>query len=96
MTATVARATGLEVDVPQPPKRPPLVEAMRYAQVGTMLVAPMMALGAVGYLLDRKLATTPWLLLAGLLVGMTIGFISFFRLVLAPPDGGSKRDGDRR
>ena len=74
-----------------PPKRPPLAEAMRYAQVGTMLIAPMLALGAIGYMLDGRFATTPWLLLAGLILGMATGFINFFRLVLAPP-GGRKND----
>ena len=37
---------------------------MRYAHVGTMLIAPMIALGVVGYVLDRRFATEPWLLLA--------------------------------
>lgn len=77
--------------MPEPPKRPPLAEAMRYAQVGTMLIAPMIVLGAVGHLLDGRFATAPWLLLAGLILGMATGFVSFFRLVLAPP-GGEKDD----
>ena len=77
--------------MPVPQKRPPLAEAMRYTQVGTMLIAPMIALGAIGYLLDGRFATAPWLLLAGLILGMATGFISFFRLVLAPP-GGQKND----
>jgi F0F1-type ATP synthase assembly protein I len=77
--------------VPEPPKRPPLAEAMRYAQVGTMLIAPMIVLGAIGHMLDRHFATAPWLLLAGLLLGMATGFVNFFRLVLAPP-GGEKDD----
>lgn len=80
--------------MPVPPKRPPLVEAMRYAQVGTMLIAPMIALGAIGYWLDGRFATAPWLLLAGLILGMATGFINFFRLVLAPPDeAGDDRHG---
>ncbi len=61
---------------------------MRYAQVGTMLVAPMLVLGWVGYILDRKLDTRPWLLLAGLIVGMATGFVNFIRIVLSPPGGG--------
>ncbi len=77
--------------MPEPSRRPPLAEAMRYAQVGTMLIAPMIVLGAVGYMLDGRFATTPWLLLAGLILGMATGFINFFRLVLAPP-GGEKDD----
>ncbi len=79
--------------MPRPPKRPPLAEAMRYAHVGTMLIAPMIALGVVGYVLDRRFATEPWLLLAGLILGMAAGFVNFFRLVLAPP-GGERDDRD--
>ncbi len=83
--------------MPRPPKRPPLAEAMRYAQVGTMLIAPMIAIGAVGYVLDRRFAMTPWLLLAGLILGMVAGFVNFFRLVLAPPGGeGNDRNGEGR
>lgn len=70
--------------------RSPLAEAMRYAQVGTLLVAPMVALGWAGLWLDRKLGTGPWLLLAGLLAGMAGGFVNFFRLVLPPRDAGPR------
>jgi len=82
--------------VPRPPKRPPLAEAMRYAQVGTMLIAPMIVIGAIGYVLDRRLATAPWLLLAGMILGMATGFVSFFRLVLSPPKGDDERSGKGR
>ncbi len=69
-------------------RRPPLVEAMRYAQIGTMIVVPMLVLGGIGYWLDRRLGWEPWLLLAGLLIGMASGFLNFFRLVLSPPGEG--------
>ena len=36
-----------------------------------------------GIWLDRKFGTLPWLTLVGVVVGMTGGFISFFRTVLA-------------
>jgi F0F1-type ATP synthase assembly protein I len=67
--------------------RPPLVEAMRYAQLGLLLIAPMLVLGAIGYWLDRRLRTAPWALLAGLLLGMAAGFTNFVRLVLEIPGG---------
>ena len=69
---------------------------MRYAQSGTMLIVPMIVLGGVGYWLDRRLGLEPWLLLAGLILGMASGFLNFFRLVL-PPKGEKGRgttDGD--
>ncbi len=82
--------------MPEPPRHPPLIEGLRYAQVGTMLVAPMLVLGWIGHALDRKLGTQPWLLLAGLIVGMATGFVNFIRFVLSPPDGGAgPRPGER-
>jgi F0F1-type ATP synthase assembly protein I len=60
---------------------------MRYTQAGLQLIAPMLVLGAIGYWLDRKMRTGPWLLLAGLLVGMAAGFAGFVRLVQDLPDG---------
>jgi F0F1-type ATP synthase assembly protein I len=72
--------------VADPPRRAPIAEALRYAQAGSMIVAPMLGLGAAGYYLDRRWGTKPWLLLAGLIAGMIGGFVSFFRLVL-PPGG---------
>ena len=88
-------------------KRSSLVEAMRYAQVGTMLIVPMIMLGGFGYWLDRRFGWEPWLLLAGLILGMAAGFLNFFRLVLPPkgkkgrgtdgdPSGRGRRDGSER
>ena len=69
-----------------PDPRGSLPESLKYAQVGTMLVAPILAFGAIGYYLDGRFGTKPWLLLAGLILGMIGGFVNFFRLVL-PPKG---------
>lgn len=82
--------------------RPPLAEAMRLAQAGTVLVAPMLGLGGIGYVLDGRWGTGPWLMVAGLLLGMAGGFVSFVRLVTGVRDGGGPgmgappRDGPRR
>ena len=43
--------------------------AASYALVGAILL-----FGGVGYALDRWLGSSPWVLLAGLLVGLGIGF----------------------
>ena len=45
------------------------------------LVGAIVCFGAGGYLLDRWLETAPWLLLAGLIVGMVVGFLVLFQLV---------------
>ncbi|HXH29138.1 MAG TPA: AtpZ/AtpI family protein [Candidatus Polarisedimenticolia bacterium] len=71
----------------EPPKRPPLIEAARYTQLGVMMVAPMLLLGGLGYWLDGRLGTGPWLLLGGLLLGMGAGFANFFMVVLGSGGG---------
>jgi len=49
----------------------------------TQLVAAVGIFSWVGYWLDQKLEhKTPWFLLLGAALGMTGGFISFFRTVL--------------
>ena len=44
------------------------------------LFASVVALGGVGWLLDRWLDTTPWILVAGLVLGAIVGFYQFIRL----------------
>jgi len=44
------------------------------------LFASVIALGGVGWLLDRWLGATPWLLVAGLVLGAIVGFYQFIRL----------------
>lgn len=57
-------------------------DAEPYLQAGWSL-AGAVALGAVvGYLADRKLGTTPWLLVVGSLLGLAAGFYSLFRTIL--------------
>ena len=43
--------------------------AASYALVGAILL-----LGGIGYAIDRWRATSPWFLLAGLLLGIVVGF----------------------
>ncbi len=71
-----------------PEDRPPLADAIRYAQAGTVLIAPMLGLGALGWWIDRRCGTGPWVMVAGLLLGMVGGFVNFLQLVLP------KRRGD--
>jgi F0F1-type ATP synthase assembly protein I len=47
---------------------------------GLTLFFSVVALGGVGWLLDRVLATKPWLLVAGLVLGAIVGFYQFVRL----------------
>jgi F0F1-type ATP synthase assembly protein I len=57
--------------------------AAPYIAASTQLVAAVAAFTLLGWWLDGKLGhTTPWLLLVGAGVGMTGGFISFFKTVM--------------
>jgi F0F1-type ATP synthase assembly protein I len=77
-----------------PEDRPPLADAARYAQAGTVLIAPMIGLGALGWWIDGKFGTGPWVMVAGLLLGMAGGFVNFLQLVLPKRrDGGPDAGG---
>ncbi len=45
------------------------------------LVTAVVALLLVGWLLDRWLKTSPWLLVAGIVVGTIVGFYQFIRMM---------------
>ncbi len=54
-----------------------------YLAASTSLVASVGMFTAIGWWIDRKVGTEkPWFLIAGSVVGMVGGFISFFRQVL--------------
>ena len=48
------------------------------------LIGAILFLGGAGYLLDWWLGTGPWLLLTGLLVGVTAGFYGLVRSARRP------------
>lgn len=75
--------------------RPTLADALRFTQAGTVLIAPMLGLGAFGYWIDGRFGTRPWVMVAGLLLGMGGGFVNFLQLVLPKRrGGGGPEDGD--
>ncbi len=57
-------------------------KATPYLAASTSLVAAVGVFTGLGVWLDGKLHTSPWLTLAGAIIGMTGGFISFFKAVL--------------
>ncbi|MGE3800061.1 MAG: AtpZ/AtpI family protein [Candidatus Kapaibacterium sp.] len=58
---------------------------------GIQLTVTILAFAALGWWLDTKFETEPWLLLAGLIFGATGGMISFIRTALRA--GSSRRGG---
>ena len=54
-------------------------ESTIFASYG--LVGAILLFGAAGYLLDRWLDTSPWLLLVALLTALAIGFFGLLRAV---------------
>jgi ATP synthase protein I len=64
-------------------------KAEPYITASSTLVASVIGFTALGYWLDRKMGhSVQWLLLVGAVVGMLVGFVSFFRKVLRA--GGSR------
>jgi F0F1-type ATP synthase assembly protein I len=47
---------------------------------GYTLIGAILLLGGVGYGLDVWLETSPWLLLAGLLMGIVVGFYELIKV----------------
>lgn len=46
----------------------------RAAGASYTLVGGIILLGGIGYLLDGRLGTAPWLLVVGLVIGIVVGF----------------------
>ena len=49
--------------------------------VGTVISSNVIGGVALGYLLDRWLSTSPWLITSGLIMGAISGFIGLFRIL---------------
>lgn len=63
--------------------------------VGWRLALPMVLLTILGVWLDRQWGTKPWLSLAGLVLGMAIGYYSVYRLLLPIMKGQDKGKEDK-
>ena len=48
------------------------------------LIGGVVLFGGAGYVLDRLLDTTPWLLTGGLFIGLVIGFYALGRVIRRP------------
>ena len=59
------------------------------AVAGYTLIGAILLLGGIGYAIDAWRGTSPWVLLAGLLAGIVVGFYELARTVWRP--GGKPR-----
>ncbi len=48
------------------------------------MTGAVVGLGLLGFLLDRKFESAPYLLLAGLLVGLVVGFYDIWKVMFRP------------
>ena len=53
------------------------------AAAGYTLIGAILLLGGLGYAIDRWRGTAPWFLLAGLLLGIVVGFYELAQNCLA-------------
>ena len=67
-----------------------------FLTLGLQLAITVVAFFFIGRWLDGALGTAPWLMLAGLAVGVTGGMISFFRTVIALGKTEDKEAEERR
>jgi F0F1-type ATP synthase assembly protein I len=58
-----------------------VVRAGPVASASYTLIGAIILLGGIGYAIDRWLGTTPWFLLAGLLLGLVVGFYELAKAV---------------
>lgn len=60
----------------------------RYAGLGIQFTLTLVLLGALGWWLDSRFGTRPWLLVAGVLAG---GVLAFYSLLRSVPRAGARR-----
>jgi F0F1-type ATP synthase assembly protein I len=53
----------------------------RYSGLGLQFAASLALFGALGWWIDRRLSTGPWIFILGLLGGAALAFVSLLRAV---------------
>jgi len=59
----------------------PLREAAPYLGIGISFAASVLLGLGLGYWLDRRFGTAPWLFLVGAMFGLCAGFLQFYKTV---------------
>jgi len=77
-----------------------LTEAYRkmgpYLNIGYFFVASVSLMTFLGWYLDKKWDTRPWLTVVGAILGIAAGFYNFFKVVSRPPDDQIKKSNENR
>jgi F0F1-type ATP synthase assembly protein I len=68
-----------------PPVTKETVDLGRYTGLGLQFAASLALFGAIGWWIDRRLSTRPWIFILGLFLGAALAFVSLLRAV--PPSG---------
>jgi F0F1-type ATP synthase assembly protein I len=53
----------------------------RYTGLGLQFAASLVLFGALGWWIDGRLSTTPWLMILGMVGGSALAFVSLLRAV---------------
>jgi F0F1-type ATP synthase assembly protein I len=53
----------------------------RYTGLGLQFAASLALFGAIGWWIDRRLSTRPWIFILGLFLGAALAFVSLLRAV---------------
>ncbi len=64
----------------------------RYAGLGIQFAGALVVFGAIGWWLDRKLGTEPWLMIVGIFAGFFGGMISIVKQVPPPSQPDKTKD----
>ncbi len=72
--------------------RPPMAVAMQWVSRITTVCLTMSLPAGLGYWLDQKFQTDPWLVSCGAVIGFAVGLIQLLQIVKAAEKSGNKRD----
>ncbi|MCG8337609.1 MAG: AtpZ/AtpI family protein [Proteobacteria bacterium] len=61
-------------------KKSGMMKAMKYSVIGIEMAASVTVGGLIGYWLDTKLGTDPWMFVFWLICGLVAGFRSLYRM----------------
>ena len=65
--------------------RPRLSSGSEYAGAGLHFAATIGLFAYLGYWLDKRMGSSPWLIILGVFAGAGLAFFSLYRRVIKPP-----------